>query len=271
LTTLSKGGVEGEVGRFRRRHLVPVPKVASLLELNDRVARGDERDDARHINSRRMTVAEHFELERPQLRPLPEERFDAFCLLNCRVDRRSRICVRQSFYSVPIRYVGQRLDVRLGADRVEALDGSRVVTAHERAIWKKSEVLELDHYLEVLAIKPGAFPGSSPLESARGSGRFSPLHDRFLTEARLKRGDAGGYKAIIEVLLGERHLSGQAVQSGLKAALEIGSVDPEVVLIEARRADPPGPAPVVEIDSLRRFDRAAPRLSSYDALLEKGS
>ena len=29
-----KGGVEGEVGRFRRRHLVPVPKVASLAELN---------------------------------------------------------------------------------------------------------------------------------------------------------------------------------------------------------------------------------------------
>ena len=25
-----KGGVEGEIGRFRRRHLVPVPKVASL-------------------------------------------------------------------------------------------------------------------------------------------------------------------------------------------------------------------------------------------------
>jgi transposase len=28
-----KGGVEGEIGRFRRRHLVPLPKVASLAEL----------------------------------------------------------------------------------------------------------------------------------------------------------------------------------------------------------------------------------------------
>lgn len=28
-------GVEGEIGRFRRRHLVPVPKVASLADLND--------------------------------------------------------------------------------------------------------------------------------------------------------------------------------------------------------------------------------------------
>jgi transposase len=30
-----KGGVEGEIGRFRRRHLVPLPRVGSLVELND--------------------------------------------------------------------------------------------------------------------------------------------------------------------------------------------------------------------------------------------
>lgn len=34
-----KGGVEGEVGRFRRAHLVPVPDVADLDELNGYVWR----------------------------------------------------------------------------------------------------------------------------------------------------------------------------------------------------------------------------------------
>ncbi len=33
-----KGGVEGEIGRFRRRHLVPVPAVASLAALNELIA-----------------------------------------------------------------------------------------------------------------------------------------------------------------------------------------------------------------------------------------
>ncbi|WP_338672629.1 hypothetical protein V1460_06300 [Streptomyces sp. SCSIO 30461] len=32
-----KGGVEGEVGRFRRNHLVPVPDVTTLAELNARI------------------------------------------------------------------------------------------------------------------------------------------------------------------------------------------------------------------------------------------
>ena len=30
-----KGGVEGEIGYFRRNHLVPVPKVKELVELNE--------------------------------------------------------------------------------------------------------------------------------------------------------------------------------------------------------------------------------------------
>jgi len=32
-----KGGVEGEIGRFRRRHLVPIPVVATMSELNEGV------------------------------------------------------------------------------------------------------------------------------------------------------------------------------------------------------------------------------------------
>ncbi len=47
-----KGGVEGEVGRFRRNHLVPVPVVESLAELNARIEAADVADDARRIESR---------------------------------------------------------------------------------------------------------------------------------------------------------------------------------------------------------------------------
>jgi prepilin-type processing-associated H-X9-DG protein len=53
-----KGGVEGEVGRFRRRHLVPVPRVASLAELNALVAAGDLADDGRRIDGRAITVGD---------------------------------------------------------------------------------------------------------------------------------------------------------------------------------------------------------------------
>jgi transposase len=265
-----KGGVEGEVGRFRRRHMVPVPKVPSIAVLNDLVALGDERDDHRHIESRRLTVAEHFAAERPLLAPLPDEAFDVSLALSCRVDTKSRICVRQSFYSVPVRFAGRRIDVRLGADRVSALDGSVVVATHSRAQGKGMEVLELDHYLEVLAIKPGAFAGASALVAARRSGAFSPVHQRFWDLARRSLGEADGTRALIAVLLLHRTMEAAAVISGLEGAMAVGTVDPEVVCLEARRSlGRPLPAPVLS-ESLAAFDRPAPSLSGYDSLLDVG-
>ncbi len=111
-----KGGVEGEVGRFRRRHMVPMPHVSSMEQLNDLVAAGDARDDRRRIFGRPLTVGQHFEVEAPELRPLPAAPFDTTLLLRPRVDTKSRVCVRQCFYSVPVRFAGRRIDVRLGAE-----------------------------------------------------------------------------------------------------------------------------------------------------------
>jgi transposase len=127
-----KGGVEGEVGRFRRRHLVPLPDVSSLAELNELIAAADAADDARWVSGRRLSVGEHFALEAETLRSLPGEPFDPTLVLSPRVDAKSRVCVRQCFYSVPVGYVGRRIDVRLGAETIEALDGNAVVARHDR-------------------------------------------------------------------------------------------------------------------------------------------
>lgn len=89
-----KGGVEGEVGRFRRRHLVPVPRVNSMLELNALLAAGAAKDDGRFIAQRRITIAEHFALEADALRSLPAGPFDVSVVAGHRVDRKSRVSVR---------------------------------------------------------------------------------------------------------------------------------------------------------------------------------
>jgi hypothetical protein len=44
--------VEGEIGRFRRPHLVPVPAVSSLAALNQLIAAADILDDGRGSPSR---------------------------------------------------------------------------------------------------------------------------------------------------------------------------------------------------------------------------
>jgi hypothetical protein len=117
-----KGGVEAEIGRFRRRHLTPVPSVASLAALNQLIAAADITDDGRVITGRPVTVAAAFAAEQPATLPLQAEMFDPARLLQARVDGRARVCVRQNYYSVPARYAARRVAVRLSAMTVQVLD-----------------------------------------------------------------------------------------------------------------------------------------------------
>ena len=264
-----KGGVEGEVGRFRRRHLVPVPHVSSMTELNELLLAGAAKDDARFIAHRRITVAEHFALEADALRALPDDGFAVTAVSSHRVDRKARVSVRGCLYSVPAAHVGKRVDVRVGADSIEILNGATVLASHARGL-KGDEVLALDHYLEVLAIKPGALPGATALARARACGAFGPTHERFWREARRRLGDQAGTRALIGVLLLHRSITAGSLNIGIERALTAGSIDAAVIAIEARRAaEPTTTANVVPIgEGLSRFDRPAPTTAHYDDLLE---
>jgi transposase len=264
-----KGGVEGEIGRFRRRHLVPVPDVASLGALNRLVADADLLDDTRVITARPCTVAEAFAAELPTLQPLPMEAFDPALILHARVDLKARISVRQCHYSVSARYVGRRLTVRLTATAVEVFDAAQAVAHHERAAGRYVEVLALDHYLEVLRTKPGALPGATALAQAKACGSFTVTHQRYWDAVRRARGDACGTRALIEILLAHRTLPAIPLLSALTDALAAGVLDPQVILIEARRGAIDGDRSdsVVPMGVWGRCDRPAPTLAKYDALL----
>ena len=263
-----KGGVEGEIGRFRRRHLTPLPHVGSLAALNTALAAADARDDARRIAGRAETVGQAATRELALLRPLPAEPFDVALVLSCRVDAKARVCVRQSYYSVPARYAGRRLEVRLGATSITVCDGGSIVAEHVRSLHKYSEELVLDHYLEVLSRKPGALPGATALAAARASATFTDDHQRFWDAARRRLGDGPGTRALIGVLLLHRTLPAETVRAGLWAAAGLDSVDPDLVAVEARRASyPAAPPPLIVPIGQDSGDRPVPSLAGYDQLL----
>lgn len=278
-----KGGVEGEGGRFRRNHLVPMPRVDSIAQLNGLLERYDDADDARRIEHRTNTVSADFALEAPLLTPLPAESFETGITLTPRVDRSARVTVRQTRYSVPAKLIGRRVRVLLRAGEVLVFDGQRLVAWHERCTIRGGEVLLLDHYLEVLARKPGAMPGATALAQARACGSFTATHEAFWAAARTKLGDAGGTRALIEVLLLHRNHPAAAVVAGITAALQVGSVNPDVVAVEVRRTagaptvadqaaagrviplpDRPAKPAVLPVD-----DRPVPDVARYDQLLKR--
>src|SRR6478752_3717783 len=219
-----KGGVEGEVGWFRRNRLSPMPVVESLKELNDRIRAWEAEDERRRINDRIRTIGQDFEIERPFLAPLPAEEFDPGLVLYPRVDRSSMITVRMVKYSVPARLIGRRVRVSLRASEVVVFDGRAVAARHQRIIAKGGQSVQLDHYLEVLKTKPGALPGSTALARARESGAFTAAHEAFWAAARRVNGDADGTRELIDVLLLHRFMGARDIQAGIAAALVVGAV-----------------------------------------------
>jgi hypothetical protein len=214
-----------------------MPEVDSIAELNQRLAAADVKDAYRRIGNRAQTIGHDAAFERSLLRPLPTEAFPTWLTLTPRVDRYGRVTVRQAQYSVPARLIGRQVRVQLGASTVTVFDGPRQVALHERVIARGGQSLILDHYLEVLARKPGALPGATALQQARAAGTFTPAHDAFWAMARSKLGDGAGTRALVEVLLLHRHLPASDVEVGLTAALRLQTPSSDVVALEARKAD----------------------------------
>ena len=288
-----KGGIEGEVGRFRRTWLSPMPVVASLAELNARIREWDLRDERRRIGQKISTVAQDLSSDREHLAQLPRDRFDPGLELYPRVDRSGLVTVRQAKYSVPVRLIGRKLRVSLRASELVVFDGRQVVARHERVIERYGQAVQLDHYLEVLQHKPGALGGSTALAHARNTGAFTGLHEGFWAESRKVNGDAAGTRELIDVLLLHRTMPTPAVLAGISAALTVGAVTADVVAVEARLAaaqlekndialiEAPTLPKVVSLTQRRLTDPAAviaglpqdnrplPSVAGYDALLTK--
>jgi transposase len=157
-----KGGVEGEVGRFRRSHLVPLPDVASLTELNELLAAACISDLRRTIRGKRETVGEALSSEMELLRGLPAERFDTSEHAHPRVDAKALATVRQNRYSLPVSLAGLRVSSRIGAREIVFHHDGGEVARHERLHGRFCTSAQLDHYLELLKHKPGALARSLP-------------------------------------------------------------------------------------------------------------
>jgi transposase len=263
-----KGGVEGEVGRFRRNHLVPVPSFGSIAGLNAFIVDACESDLGRRIDGRPGTVAEQLTVERPLLRVI-ESPFDASELTSVRVDAKALVTVRQNKYSVPASLAGLRVIAQIGAAEIRVFHREKEVARHERLHGKFGTRARLEHYLELLARKPGALARSLPLAQERDRGHWPEPFDDLWGLLREKVGRSEADRQMVDVLMLARELGPARVELAVRGALAAGAIDGRAVAVLARQGSSLAPVGRLALDArLAEHDRPEPDLANYDRLLD---
>ena len=262
-----KGGVEGEGGYFRRNHLVPVPSVADLDALNLLLLAGCREDEARVLDGRIDPVGAAMALERAHLLPCAAEGFDLAEIAFPLVDKRGCIAVKTNLYSVPVK-AGTRVEARVHPLHVEVWHAGQRIARHERCHSRRQQVLDLEHYLDVLGHKPGALAGSKPLEQWRQAGRWPACFDELWDRLQARHGKQNGTRAMVAVVMLGREFGHDRLRTAVAMAVSLGACDVAAVryLLTEAGLHKAQPDPV-DVGELARYDRPLPTVADYDALL----
>lgn len=113
---------------------------------------------------------------------------------------------------------------------------------------------------------PADCPERPHWRKPRLAGCSPPATRGYWDAARRARGDAKGTRAVIAILLAHRTMAAAALITAMDRAVASGCLNPETVIIDARRHTS-ALAPAVPIVGLARYERPPPSLTDYDDLL----
>ena len=133
--------------------------------------------------------------------------------------------------------------------------------------------MDLEHYLDVLAKKPGALAGSTALEQWRAQGRWPESFDRFWANLEQRRGKPDGTRAMVEVLLLGREHGYDRLRQAVEQALAVGGSDVGLIryLLKMARLEKRVVGEAMDVGWLSRYERPQPNLHDYDQLLANGA
>jgi hypothetical protein len=262
-----KGGIEGEAGYFRRNHWVPVPEAEDVADLNRQLLIACQQDEHRVITGREQTVGAGLVMEREHLLPLATEGADLAHTSFPTVNGLGCVKVLTNAYSVPLP-AGTQVQAKAYASQMELWHEGRCVARHERCYRRQQQILDLEHYLDVLYRKPGALAGSKPLEQKRQAGLWPPSFDQIWQALIERHGKQSGTRQMIDLLKLSQKYSHQKLREAVESALANRCYDGAAVqhLLNAEHLRHTA-CEAIDVGALDRYTRPLPTLHQYDRLL----
>lgn len=262
-TPTDKGRVERDI-RYAKDSFFQGRLPAAAGEDDVALARWrDEVANQRVHGTTRKRPVDLFAVERDALRPLPEEPFELSEWGRYRVRKDCHVHVGGNYYSVPHRFVGGHVDVRIRESEIAILAEDAVVARHGRLLGKGESRTDLSHYPETKRTSTQEIHRRRVLK-IRSAG---PEAARFLSRLR-----EGRYVIRDQLLRMERlidEFGDDAVERACRRALHFDAVDSAMrlqrILERGLQARPLPGDERASGASRRDYGRA---LDEYQALLD---
>jgi hypothetical protein len=265
-----KGRVEKGVGYGRRNYLAAVPEFASFDDLNAHLLACCQDDDARTVARQPMTIGEAWELELPELRPLPAKDFECCVSKPVALNGYGQVEFETNRYSVPAEQAYPKLMLRAYPFRIEIVHLDTIIATHPRCYQRKQDLLDPLHYLPLLEQRPGAFEHAKPLRRWRKT--WPPIYERLLAHLRSKLPEDEGVREFIRILRLHNEYSTAVMVKAISQALEYGCGQLDCVQICLRHLTVPEASfsalDLTERPELMGVGEQPIDLACYDRLLE---
>jgi transcriptional regulator with XRE-family HTH domain len=162
------------------------------------------------VRRRNLTRQARWAEEQAALRPLPSKPLAPSRELRATVSRFSTMQVLTNTYSVPSRFIGATLTVRVRADTLELYHGTRHLLTVARLRGRHQHRIDYRHVIWSLVRKPGAFANYRYRDELFPTVPFRRAYDA-LVRARPRRAD----REYVRVL----HLAASTSEADVEAAL----------------------------------------------------
>ena len=129
------------------------------------------------VRARNATRKERFDTEWAALRPLAATRWPEYDEAVGKVSREALVRVGQQVYSVPARYAGERLRVRITETELTFYCNGEVVERTEKRRGNKGAFVNWRHVIVAMQRKPGALIGWRHREAMFPDARWRGLYD----------------------------------------------------------------------------------------------
>jgi hypothetical protein len=261
-----KGSIENGVGYARRTYLVPAPQATSLAALNAWLRAACVRDQARVMRGQEEPIAARYAQEQERLLPLPAQPLVIGVVREVVVGSTAHVRFETNEYSVPVRYVGQRLTLRAEPEAVHVQAGESEVAAHARSYGRHQVVEDFRHYVPLLLAKSAAVPFASALR-----GGALPAAWEAFRQALVERHPEGNREFARVLSLCLTHPLAQ-VTAAVERAAAAGSYSADAVrqVLAWTQAPAAAPAPLdAVVYPAYQLHQAPPDVAAYNQLLPR--